>query len=893
MKKLCFLFLLTVSVFSRAAQLPPGFVEILIAQNLDPTDMVLAPDGRIFITIKDGKIVVVQDGTLLPEPLLNIENQVDNFNERGLGHMVLDPHFEHNRFYYIYYTVKGENHNRVSRFTATGNFTVPGSELILLELDIVPGTVHNAGAMVFSEEKLLISVGDGADGNSAQAKNKLLGKILRINPDGSIPTDNPFFADATVTGKYKSIWALGFRNPFTMSLDSITGKIYANDVGQGSFEEVNEVVAGKNYGWPMIEGVRTTQDMPANYQDPVYAYPHGDGIGAGCSIIGSAFYSFGTYPAVGFPVEYRGLYFFADYCNGYIRMIDPVTGLLKLETFATNIDRPLAIRMASDGSMYYLARSGMGGGSTDDNTSTTNGRLWKVTYTGSGAPIVSVQPQGITVPIGENAVFSVGASGLAPFTYRWQENEIDITGATESTFTISNVQLSDNGKSFQCVISNSVGSVISNPAALSVTTNTRPTPDFSISLPNNATLYQAGQTINLTGTATDLEDGMLSGTSLSWKIDFHHDEHSHPGLSWTTGVGLLEYTIPIVGEMAEDVWLRIYLQAIDSEGLSKTIFKDVFPQKTNVTILTDPEGLSIKLDGTLIQTPYTFTGVTGLTRTLEAPLSQNKNGDMYAYQSWSETGAESLFSFQTPIAAKTFTASYLAVPLGEGKGLQGNYYTNQNKTFNGEPTLVRTDALIDFDWEGGSPAPSISNDLFTVRWSGDVLPPFSDTYTFYLVADDGIRLRVNDQLIINKWIDQEPTEWIGTVNLIADQKYPIEIEYYEKGGGATIKLYWSSSQLAKQIIPTSQLFIPFIPTVTGIENSIRELYELFPTATNNTITIQQKTIPSKSWDIVDSMGQSVLKGKTSTGSFEINVQSFSPGLYLFKVDTKIIRFVKL
>jgi glucose/arabinose dehydrogenase len=180
---------LFVTIIARAAQLPSGFSETLLAQNLDPTDMVMTPDGRILITIKSGRIVVVQNGVLLPTNFLTLA--VDNFNERGLGHIVLDPNFETNNFYYVYYTVPGQNRNRVSRFTANGNSTLAGSEVVLLDLDLLSGTIHNAGAMVFGVDgKLYVSTGDGANAATSQSMNSLLGKVLRINTDPAnlIPT---------------------------------------------------------------------------------------------------------------------------------------------------------------------------------------------------------------------------------------------------------------------------------------------------------------------------------------------------------------------------------------------------------------------------------------------------------------------------------------------------------------------------------------------------------------------------------------------------------------------------------------------------------------------------------------------------------------------------------
>jgi hypothetical protein len=143
---------------------------------------------------------------------------------------------------------------------------------------------------------------------------------------------------------------------------------------------------------------------------------------------------------------------------------------------------------------------------------------------------------------------------------------------------------------------------------------------------------------------------------------------------------------------------------------------------------------------------------------------------------------------------------------GGGTGLNGEYYDAMNFT---QRKLTRTDATVNFDWASGSPDPSIGADTFSVRWTGQVQPQFSETYTFYTRTDDGVRLWVNGSLLIDKWIDQGPTEWTGTIALTGGTKYNIQMEYYENGGGAVAQLSWSSPSQPKQIIPQSRLFTTF------------------------------------------------------------------------------------
>jgi glucose/arabinose dehydrogenase len=885
MRKLLCIYFIFLALPLTGSQLPTGFVEKLIAQNLDPTDMVIAPDGRIFITIKSGKILIVENGVLSTSLLLTLS--VDNFNERGLGHIVLDPNFNSNNYYYVYYTVPNSNFNRVSRFTANGNSTLPGSELVLLDLDVLSGTIHNAGDMAFGlDGKLYITSGDGANPTSSQSFSSLLGKVLRINSDGSIPTDNPYYA--TSSGKYRAVWALGFRNPFSTDIQPGTGTVLVSDVGQETWEEINEVQAGKNYGWPIIEGPKTNQIPPANYKDPLFAYQHGTGIDRGCAIVGASFYN----PAINdFPAEYVGKFFFADYCNGYIKYIDATNGTLKV--FATGISRPVAILTAPDGSLYYLARAGQGGGSQEDNTSSSNGTLWKVNYTGSGAPSISSQPQNTFAAIGDVVRFNTGASGTQPLTYQWYIDGVAQPSSNSNIFSFAVTQLSDNGKKFSCQVANSFGSITTSEVVLTVTANSRPVPQITITLPGGATLYQAGQTLQFSGSATDAEDAIIPTTSFTWKIDFHHDQHTHPGLAPTSGLGAGTYVIPKVGETADNVWYRVILTAADNEGLTGTTYTDVFPQKTTITLATTPPSLQLILDGQPLQTPASITSVVGIKRTLEAPLTQLSGANLYVFKNWTENGLARLVSFDVPNSVKNFTAQYEAVPVGNGDGLLGNYRNAKNPQgdgFSSPVIILRIDPQINFDWGGGSPGAGIGNDNFTVRWEGEVLPQFTERYTFYTTIDDGVRLWIDDVLLIDKWIPQASTEWSNFIDLMGQKKYRIKFEYFELGGGAVAKLAWSSLSIPKQIIPQSQLFATIL-TATESNTLAKEDAYIFPQPASQEINFSK--LPGHVGDryqIIDLTGRLVLEGKLEHGS--IDIRTLSNGLFLFKTNSFAGKFIK-
>ncbi|MDF2454930.1 MAG: hypothetical protein K0R51_923 [Cytophagaceae bacterium] len=635
-----------------AQTFPVNFAGIQVATGLDPVGIDVAPDGRVFLAEKNGKIRIIKNGALLATPFYTIPN-VDNWNERGLLKVIVDPNFATNQYIYAYYTYKATgstvSNNRVSRFTANGDLAVAGSELVLIDIDPL-GAVgyHNGGGIGIRNGKLYISVGENTVASNSQSLTTLKGKVLCINTDGSIPTDNPFYN--TATGKNRAIWAVGFRNPFRLSVQPGTGKIFVNDVGAGSWEEINEVLAGKNYGWPGIEGVRTNQTPPANYQDPYYAYNHSNG----CSITAGQFYNPTT---ANFPTAYIGKYFFGDYCNGWLKTIDPVTKVVA--NFATNIDRPLDVAVSSDGTLYFIARGGISGGSDDANTSSSNGVVWKVNYTGNGIPVVAVNPVNKTVSAGEPVTFIINASGNPAPTYQWQRNGVNIAGANAVSYTIPVTALSDNGAKFRVVVSNSAGTATSTEATLTVLNNALPV--ANITAPAVGTKYSGGTVITFSGTGTDTEDGNLPANAYTWKIDLHHFDapaHTHPALEPVSGITSGTFTIPVEMETSPNVFFRIYLTVRDGLGASHTVYRDVTPNTSSITLATNPAGLAVKLDGSSVTAPYTFTGVSQIRRELEVLSPQTLNGVTYVFSSWSDGGARA-HTISTPAANSTFTANFV------------------------------------------------------------------------------------------------------------------------------------------------------------------------------------------------------------------------------------------
>lgn len=626
-----------------ATDLAPGFQDLVVVSGLSsPTAMQFAPDGRLFVAQQGGQLRVIKNGALLATPFLSLS--VESSGERGLLGVAFDPAFATNRFVYVFYTATTPSvHNRISRFTANGDVRdTTVAEVVLLDFDNLSGaTNHNGGALHFGTDgKLYAAHGDNATGSHAQSMSNLLGKIIRMNPvadpTGQIPTDNPFVA--TATGKNRLIWARGLRNPFTFSIQNGTGVTFVNDVGQNLWEEVNRAQAGRNFGWPTTEGPFNGASFP-EFTNPTYAYRHDTGTPTGCAITGGAFYN----PASAtFPAAYVGKYFFSDYCGGWIFYIDPASPTSPT-LFAQTVSGPVDLKVGPDGALYYLARN--------------VGTVGKIVAGGTMPPQITQHPAAQTINLGGTATFAVAATGSQPLVYQWQENDVDIAGATAPSYTTPPATRSDNNDTYRCRVTNATGSVTSNAARLTVRNNDPPTP--TIVTPTTTSRYSGGTTHSFSGAAMDPEDGAVAAGRLSWRIDFHHETHVHPAMPERVGVTSGTFTIPNTGETSADVWYRVHLTATDSAGLAATSFVDVRPNTATITISTIPAGLSALLDGQPVTTPTTVIGVVGIVRTIGAVTPQTLTGSQYAFSSWSDGGTAS-HTIVTRTSATTYIATYAA-----------------------------------------------------------------------------------------------------------------------------------------------------------------------------------------------------------------------------------------
>jgi len=287
----------------------------LVVSNLQrPVDLKADGSGRLFVLEKNGRIRILQNGQLSPNPFLDITDRVDDdSNEMGLLGLAFHPNYTQNGFFYVNYTGPGGD-TFISRFQANGDSADPNTELNLLKIK-QPFPNHNGGSLAFGPDGYLYAgLGDGGSqgdpNGNGQNINALLGKILRIDVNSgqpyAIPVDNPFGSE---------VWAYGLRNPWRISFDRETGDLYIGDVGQGDWEEIDFVPVGSsgglNFGWNLYEGNHAYKAIGgdnAEFIFPVAEYSHAEG---GCSVTGGYVYR-GSMP------EWNGIYLYGDYCTGNV-----------------------------------------------------------------------------------------------------------------------------------------------------------------------------------------------------------------------------------------------------------------------------------------------------------------------------------------------------------------------------------------------------------------------------------------------------------------------------------------------------------------------------------------------------------------------------------------------
>ncbi len=322
-----------------------------------------AGDARIFVVEQGGTIRILRSGDLLPVPFLDIGDRISSGGERGLLSLAFHPRFDDNGVFFINFT-DAAGDTRVERWTVGPDPDVAdaASARLVLAVD-QPFANHNGGHLRFGPDGFLyVGMGDGGSGGdpggNGQNRETLLGAILRLDVDAgdpyAIPPGNPFAGHPSFRPE---IWAWGVRNPWRIAFDAPSGLLYVADVGQNRREEIDVVPAdagGLNFGWNIMEGSDCYGAADCDRTDlvlPVAEYDHS----IGCSVTGGEVYRGTGIPAI------RGLYFYADYCSGWLRSFrfDGATAVEHAEWDVGRLGNVVSFGTDGAGELYIVSRDGV------------------------------------------------------------------------------------------------------------------------------------------------------------------------------------------------------------------------------------------------------------------------------------------------------------------------------------------------------------------------------------------------------------------------------------------------------------------------------------------------------------------------------------------------------
>ncbi|MBS3803291.1 MAG: PQQ-dependent sugar dehydrogenase [Oleiphilaceae bacterium] len=602
---------------SNSFALPTNFqVETLISNLAQPVYLAELPDGRMLVGTKPGSIRIFNSNDAAPSTTTYLEiNNINSERERGLTSIAVDPQFESNGFIYVYYTHGTTQRNRISRFSHLDNFADPASELLIWEdnedfLDCC----HYGGGIGFGPDgKLYLTTGEEFDGPQAQDLSRAGGKIIRINPDGSVPADNPFIDGPG--GNLDEIWAYGLRNPYRAHWDDLTGRLFIGEVG-GNVEESREDIhmgrSGANYGWPFCEG----QCEDPQFDDPIYDYGHDFPGGTGGAV------TLGTvYRGSQFPSSYSGVLFFTDYVQGWIRYLELKSdgSVNALYDFAQDLGPIVHMITGADGALYLVDISGS---------------IKRISYISGNQPptIDSMVYDAFPGPAPALVNFSVSASDPENdlLTYLWLTGDGNEVAGQSIAYEYpqngvyqARVQITDGNST---VLSEPVEIQVGNP------------PGVTVDQPLDGAFFRAGEVISFSGTATD-PDQLLQESDYSWTIRFGHNTHTHPSVTGQEGSSGTFEVNTSGHDYHGDTRYEFELAVTDEDGLTTTDVVTVYPDKANVQLSTSPINTNVFLDGVPLQTPITYDSLINFSHLVSVAGQVCVDGIQYNFESWSDNGA--------------------------------------------------------------------------------------------------------------------------------------------------------------------------------------------------------------------------------------------------------------
>ena len=840
-----------------AATYPAGFDETILANGLDKTsDATQAPDGRIFIAEQNGRVKVLPTGSSTATTILDISSRVNSYDDRGLVGIAVDSDFAHNNYLWLLYSYElaplvpdslGPTVSRLSRVTVSPT-NVVGPETVILGTyssgacpspsntsDCIPGdaTEHVVGT-VYSAPDGTLWLGSGDASSSSFADPRALrtydeqsfaGKIIHIDRNGFGLPGHPFCpGDTDLSHVCTKLYSKGHRNPFRFFLRS-NGSLVVGDVGWNTREEVDLIPpgGGRNYGWPCYEGVIHTPNysgMPecaAEYAKegtanadtpPDYDYPHNLSSAA---VVGGP-----EYTGTQFPAAYRNTIFIGDYAFGFIRrlVLDAQGRVSSAQDFASNWFGGTDLEQMPDGSLLYTAFG---------NGNPGTGSLRKITFSTTNHPptaAAAATPSSGAAPL--LVTFSSAGSSDPDgdtLTYLWDFGD---GSATSTQANPSHTYASAGVYTARLTVNDARGGTDSKTVQIGVN-NTAPT--VTINAPTDNALFQEGDTVALSGSATDTEEGALPASALRWRVTLHHADHIHPV---TDLVGTAQATFTTQTDHDADSYYEIVLTATDSSGLSGSKTVNIRPQTIALNLQSSPAGAPMAYAGRAVTAPFSAQAAIGFRTTVSADSTFAVGGRLYGFDSWSDGGAAT-HNITIPTSATTLTATYRDIgPSGlvaaygfdettgtsvgdaSGSGNAGSIGGGALRTasgkyggaisFDGVNDMVTVPDSNSLDLKTGMTLEAWINPTVASGWRTAILKETTNdlVYALYGVSSYGGLVR--------------PSSWISSSGDIGGTGAPPTGQWTHLAttyDGATWRLYVNGTQVA------SKAFALQIPTSTG------------------------------------------------------------------------------
>ncbi|HEX2231867.1 MAG TPA: carbohydrate-binding domain-containing protein [Thermoleophilaceae bacterium] len=670
------------------AAVPAGFQDVALVSGLSsPTTVDWAPDGRMFIAELGGRVKVKNPGSTTVQTLFTAPTR-----NQGLTGLSVDKDFATNGYLWVAYT-EGWN-GRVARVKVNPNNTVdnPASPLtvVLGKVHAVPyptpecpapsntsDCLDSRGAHAINSVRsdpedgtLWISNGDGAgaDGDPATFRTyddfSYAGKILHVDRNGRGLPGHPFCpTDTDLTHVCTKVWAKGFRNPYRFTFND-AGLPVVGDVGNVSREELDVAQPGRNYGWPCYEGdIRSPgwRDMErcateyakegtsAAALPPFYSYVRPPQPGA--SIVAGPFYE------GGYPSEYQGDLFFADYVLGFIKRLefDSAGRVSAVRDFATGLAAPVDLKLAPNGNLVY---ADLGVHQIREIRST-------VTQTNQ-PPVARITANPTSGPAPLTVNFN-GSSSSDPqgsaLTYSW-----DFGDGTSSTAANPSHTYTDGTRNFTATLTVRDPQGLSDSETITISPGNTP-PTASITAPST---WRAGQTISVSGSTSDAQQGSLPASAYEWSIRLVHIDHDH-AVGEPSGVTSTSFVAG--SEHDSDSYYEARLTVTDARGLKGTDTARIDPETSQVSIDTSPSGGTITYGGADHATPFSKQATIGYQTAVSAVDVFQSGGRTYQFDSWSDGVTTRARPFTVPAAGASLVARYREAAVTQQSTLEAEKMT--------------------------------------------------------------------------------------------------------------------------------------------------------------------------------------------------------------------------